>query len=144
MFRFIILLLLLSLSATVHADPPLSFGPFQGVDISILSPSQRETISQASEDFARVLKGKKPKHAVFDDKAPLPADGGTQFFIGKGYNLTVMKSLSSFGGADGWLHGYVYGPVVKFSESLAPGNISEVVNLRFYTSEQLKQLISNE
>ena len=144
MRRSTMLLVLLFLPAFGHATEPLSFGPFQGVDTSILSPSQREVITQASEDFDRVLRGRKPKHAVFDDKAPLPADGGTQSFVGNQYRLTVVKSLSSFGDAEGWLHGYIYGPVVKFSESFAPGNMSEVMSLRFYSREQLNVLMSNK
>ena len=144
MLRLTVLLILVFLSTFARAAPPLSFGPFQGVDLSVLNPSQRETITQASEDFERVLKGKKPKYAVLDEKAPLPADGGTEFFVGKGYKLTVMKSLSSFGGEKDWLHGYVYGPVVSFAKSFAPGNMSEVVSLRFYTTEQLQQLMSGK
>lgn len=52
------------------------------------------------------------------------------------YKLTVIKSLSSFGS----LNGYVYGPVISFDKSFAPGNMSEVVGLRFYTPEQLRRL----
>ena len=143
MLRLAALPILVFLSTFAHADAPLSSGPFQGVDIGALSPSQREAIIQASEDFEQVLKGKRPTHAVLDEKAPLPADGGTHFFLGNGYKLTVMKSLSSFGGAQGSLHGYIYGPVVAFDKSLAPGSMPEVVSLRFYTSEQLQQLLSS-
>ena len=144
MFRLVISLILICVSPFVSADSSLSFGPFQGVDLSVLSPSQREIISQASEDFDRVQKGKKPKYAVTNDQAPVPADGGTEFFIGNEYKLTVVKSLSSFGGSEGRLDGYVYGPVVSFSNSFALGNTSQVVNLRFYTREQLQKLISRE
>lgn len=127
-----------------HADSSLAFGPFQGIDLSVLSPSQRETITQASEDFDLVQKGKKPKHAARDKDAPLPADGGTEFFVGKGYKLTVMKSLSSFGGEKSQLTGYVYGPVISFPKSFAPGNASKVAALRFYTPEQLEKLLSSK
>ena len=143
MHRLTLILILLALSATAQADTWLQFGPFQGADLSILGPAQRETIIQASEDFDLALKGKKPKHAILDDKAPSPADGGTAFFVGKDYKLTIIKSISTFGGAEGRLLGYVYGPVVRFEKSFAPGNMSEVESLRFYTSEQLKELMSN-
>jgi len=140
MLRLTIIAILVIVSTLARAAPPLSFVPFQGVDLSALSPSQRKTIIQASEDFERVLKGKTPKHAVLDEEAPHPADGGTQFFIGKGYKLTIIQSLSSFGA----LNGYIYGPVISFSKPFAPGNMSDVVGLRFYTSEQLHRLQSSK
>jgi hypothetical protein len=140
MLRFTVILALSFLATFARADSPLPFGPFQGVDMGVLSQSQRETITKASEDFERVLKGSRPKHATLDEKAAVPADGGTAFFLGKGYKLTVIKSLSSFGG----LQGFVYGPVVSFEKSFAPGNMSEVVNLRFYTTDQLQKLMSSK
>ncbi len=119
-------------------------GPFQGVELDTRSPEQREIITRASEDFERVLQGKKPKNAALDEQAPLPADGGTLFYVGKGYRLTVIKSLSSFGSTGEGLQGHVYGPVLSFPKSFAPGNMSEVVSLRFYTNQQLQALTGGE
>jgi hypothetical protein len=44
----------------------IALRPFQGVELDTLSPEQREIITQASEDFERVLQGKKPKNAAPD------------------------------------------------------------------------------
>ncbi len=140
MIRFLTSVCLMAASLSAGADPSPSSGPFQGVDLGALDAEQQEVIIQASEDFERVQSGRLPRHAVRDEKAPVPADGGTQFFNGKRYKLTVVKSLSSFG----TLHGYVYGPVISFDKSFAPGNRSELVGLRFYTREQFKQLESRD
>jgi hypothetical protein len=144
MFQLFISIILMSIATIVSADSSLSYGPFQGVDLSALSVSHRETLTQASEDFDLVQKGKVPKYAIVDKIAPLPADGGTSYFLGKGYKLTIMKSLSSFGGDQRSVSGYVYGPVIKFSSPFASGNASEVIGLRFYTSLQLKQLLGGK
>jgi hypothetical protein len=144
MFQIFISIILMAISTIASANSSLSFGPFQGVDLSALSVSHRETIAQASEDFDLVQKGKKPKYATVDSKAPLPADGGTSYFIGKGYRLTVVKSISTFGRDQRALNGLVYGPIISFSKSFALGNSSDVVGLRFYTAKQFQQLTSSE
>jgi hypothetical protein len=144
MLRRAVTLAFILLAGTALAGSALPSGPFQGVELDTLSPEQREIITQASEDFERVLQGKEPKNAALDEKAPLPADGGTLFYAGKGYRLTVIKSLSSFGNAGDGLQGYVYGPVLSFPKSFAPGNMSEVVSLRFYTNQQLQALAGGE
>lgn len=144
MIRFISLLFLLALATVARAEPTLNFGPFQGVDLAILGPEQREIITQASTDFDLVLQGKKPKYAGVDPQDPLLQDGGTQFYLGKGYKLVVVKSLSTFGSnAEESLVGYVYGPVLQFPSTFAPGNSSTVESLRFYTPEQLKGLLAS-
>ncbi|MBK7846966.1 MAG: hypothetical protein IPJ73_06380 [Zoogloea sp.] len=144
MLRHAVILTFVLLAGTALAGTVLPSGPFQGVELDTLSPEQREIITRASEDFERVLQGKRPKNAALDEKAPLPADGGTLFYAGKGYRLTVIKSLSSFGNAGDGLQGYVYGPVLSFPKSFAPGNMSEVVSLRFYTNQQLQTLTGGE
>ena len=144
MLRHAVILTFALLAGTALAGSALPSGPFQGVELDTLSPEQREIITRASEDFERVLQGKKPKNATLDEKAPLPADGGTLYYAEKGYRLTVIKSLSSFGNSGEGLQGYVYGPVLSFPKSFAPGNMSEVVSLRFYTNQQLQALTEGE
>jgi len=112
-------------------------GPFDGTDLQSISKDKRQIIIEASEDFQAVLSGKPPKHAKEDSNADLPADGGTSFYVGKGYSLTIVKSLSSFGG----LNGFIYGPTIRFDTNFAPGNLSYVSNLRFYTDEKLRLLL---
>ena len=144
MLRHAVILTFVLLAGSALAGTVLPSGPFRGVQLYTLSPEQRGIITRASEDSERELQGKKPKNAALDEKAPLPADGGTLFYAGKGYRLTVIKSLSSFGNTGEGLQGYVYGPVLSFPKSFAPGNMSEVVSLRFYTNQQLQALTGGE
>ena len=135
----------LAVAALVAASMPsigtaqvLSAGPFTGVNLSPLSADERRTIVEATEDFEAVKVGKAPVHARVDKHAALPADGGTTFYIGHKYKLTVESSLSSFGALQGW----VYGPIVVFDESLAPGNENTFSGLRFYTQAGFAKLRS--
>ena len=114
----------------------LPAGPFAGVDLSPLATDQRRTIVEATEDFEAVRAGKPPIHARFDKLAAVLADGGTSFYIGHKYKLTVESSLSSFGALNGW----VYGPIVVFDESIAPGNENTFSGLRFYTQAGFAKL----
>ena len=102
--------------------------PFVGVDQSDASHEERRILLEASEDFCAVVSGKEPIHAKFDSDAALPSDGGTKFYIGRKYKLTVLNSLSSFGGFNGMAHG----PVIKFEESFAPGNTNVISSIRVY------------
>jgi hypothetical protein len=126
----------ISPSATAVLAPA---GPFEGVDLQSLSAKDRQTLLEASEDFQAVLSGKSPIHASEDSNADAPADGGTSFYVGKRYKLTVFKSISSFGS----ISGYVYGPKIVFDDDFSPGNVSYVTSLRFYTSQQLKLLLGS-
>ncbi len=121
---------------SMGAAQVLPAGPFAGVDLSPLSTDQRRTIVEATEDFEAVRGGKAPIHARVDKGAALPADGGTTFYIGHKYRLTVESSLSSFGALNGW----VYGPIVVFDESIAPGNENTFSGLQFYTQAQFAKL----
>lgn len=116
----------------------LASGPFAGVDLAALPASDREVVAQANEDFELVRSGKKPAHAQVDPSAALPRDGGTSYYVGKHYRLKIVKSLSSFGS----LRGYVYGPVISFDRSFAPGNEATVSGTRFLTFKQLSELTS--
>lgn len=115
----------------------IDYGPFKDVPLSGLTANHRKIIVEASEDFEAVKAGRQPVHAVRDAESPLPADGGTSFWIGVGYRLSISKSLSSFGELDG----YIYGPRVQFDEVFAPGNSSVVSETRFYTGDQMKALL---
>lgn len=131
------LITLLSMTlSTAHASPPPSSHPFADVDLSSLTPENRRTIDEAARDFQDVVAGKVPAFAKVDESAPLPADGGTTFYVGHGYKLTIVRSLSSFGE----LHGFVYGPIITFDPAFAPGNLGQIANTRFYTVEQLRAL----
>lgn len=113
----------------------LTVGPFSGIDLSKLTRSQARSIREASEDFALVTQGRKPRHAAFDKKAPLPLDGGTTYYLGRGYRITIFQSIATFGETIG----YSYGPHLTFDDDFGGGVFSAV---RFYTGEQLEKLKS--
>lgn len=85
----------------------------------------------AKEDFEAVLKGQKPIHAVIDPKKPDLSDGGTIFYAGEGYSLTIKSTLAEKDGAKG----YMYGPILTFEN-----NSKEMSDVRFYSTEELKKL----
>lgn len=95
----------------------------------VLSDSQM--VNEIQVDFNLVLNGKKPKFAKH--KSSL-LDGGTAFYKGKGYLLTVVKSMGSIGGVDG----YYYGPIIKFKDD---ENIKTMSNVTFYSKNKLKELL---
>ena len=143
--KFIIQILvgLIGLVTVAYAQSPLQHGPFFGVDLAMLPAVSRVVIEQASEDFERVLVGRRPVHARFDAEAALPADGGTTFYTGSGYRLTIVKSIAHLngGGAQADISGYLYGPTVTLDEDILAGNNRQVISaVRFYTVEQLRQL----
>ncbi len=132
----LILACLFSVSMACTAEQLLQDGPFALVDLSALPEQDAQIIREANEDFICVLQGRKPQNAKFDEKAVLFKDGGTTYYKGKGYSLTIVQSISSFGK----LHGYIYGSVIVFDKNFAPGNTNTVSSLRFYTINQLKEL----
>lgn len=122
------------------ASPQLQPGPFVGVDVSKLSARDGQVIKDASEDFRAVVQGKKPIHAKLDEDATLPSDGGTNFYKGDGYELTVSISLSSFGG----FNGTAYGPILTLDDKFAPGNTNRISDIRVYSNEELRKLLLNQ
>jgi hypothetical protein len=127
--RHSICLLLVLLASCSVMDPPSAASsdcdPFIDVDGSRASSEDRLILKEASEDFCAVIAGKDPIHARVALGVDLPSDGGTRFYVGRRYKLTVLNSLSSFGGYPGVAHG----PILKFDASFAPGNTSEISNI---------------
>jgi hypothetical protein len=102
-----------------------------------LPPEVRKDLTAAFADFRAVLAGRSPVHATVDQTQPVPADGGTTFWLGSGYQLTVVKSLNSVAGVDG----YMYGPVVTFASKLGNGNSPSISQISFYPSQALRDLL---
>ena len=48
-------------------------------------------LKDALDDFNAVLSGNPPVHAKVDKDHPLITDGGTTFYIGDGYKLTIFN-----------------------------------------------------
>ena len=99
--------------------------PFVDLDDSKATDEDRLVIKQASEDFCAVLAGEKPIHAKKAAGTDAPTDGGSSFYVGRKYKLTVLKSASSFGGYPG----IATGPILKFDQSFAPGHTSEISSI---------------
>jgi hypothetical protein len=129
MSRVSICLLFGLLASCSVTDPPsaMSSGcnPFVDMDDSRASDEDRLILKEASEDFCAVIAGKDPIHARVAPGVDLPSDGGTRFYVGRKYKLTVLSSLSSFGGYPG----VAYGPILKFDDSFARGNTSEISSI---------------
>lgn len=133
MTRILALLALLAIAGCNSSEFPQAEGtpcqaPFADLSGSGASPEDQQILREASEDFCAVVAGAEPLHAKFDDTAPLPSDGGTLFYVGRKYKLTVLNSLSSFGSFEGTAHG----PILRFDESFAGGNTNEISNIRVY------------
>lgn len=126
------------MTAATSTDLPLDGGPFAGFDLGAFGESVHCAILEASQDFRDVLAGRTPSFARLDMDAPLPADGGSCGYVGRGYRLWVCRSLSRFGGVDG----YVYGPVLSFDQDIAPGNERSFAATRFYAVAQLHALLA--
>ena len=95
----------------------------------IMSVSSME--NYAKEDFEAVQKGQKPIHAVPDPKKPDLSDGGTTFYLGKGYSLTIKSTLSEKDG----VKGYMYGPIIIFQNAN-----KEMSDIKFYSIDAFKKL----
>jgi hypothetical protein len=99
-------------------------------------------LQKALDDFNAVLDGKHPIHAAVDKDVPLPADGGTTFYKGDGYKLTIVKSLNGIMRQEEYIHGYIYGPVVSFERHVMTGNFPNIQHLTFYPGEELQKLLA--
>ncbi|MDI9239099.1 hypothetical protein QLQ15_09275 [Lysobacter sp. LF1] len=133
MTRVLAILTALTLVGCNSSEFPAAKGascqaPFADLANSGASTEDQQVLREASEDFCAVVSGKEPRHAKFDDTAALPSDGGTLFYVGRKYRLTVLNSLSSFGSLNGTAHG----PILTFDESFAPGNTNVISNIRVY------------
>ena len=100
-------------------------------------------LQNAVDDFNAVIDGKRPVHAEVDKDVPLPADGGTTFYKGDGYKLTIVKSLNGIMRGKEYIHGYIYGPVISFEPDVMSGNFPNIQYLTFYTGDELQKFLSN-
>jgi hypothetical protein len=98
------------------------------------------SMQEAEADFAAVLAGCSPTHAQVIKDAPLPADGGTRFYQGNGYRLTVVKMLVQAGGVSG----FVYGPLLVFDSGVMSGNGNKIESTSFYSSSAMGRLLDKQ
>ncbi|SFR94777.1 hypothetical protein SAMN05216570_1051 [Dyella sp. OK004] len=110
---------------------------FVGIDLSKLPEKDRKILTEAMDDFQAVTAGRKPIHASPDLQTSPPADGGTSFYIGRGYRLTIEKAFSELGS----LTAVAYGPILTFNTDFAPGNENRISDVRLYSLEALDSLL---
>lgn len=101
-----------------------------------------QRLQQALDDFNAVFLGKPPVYATVDKDVPLPTDGGSTFYKGDGYKLTIVKSLNGIMRGKEYVHGYIYGPIISFEPHVMTGNFPNVQQLTFYTDEELQKLLA--
>jgi len=106
-----------------------------------LGATRHRQLEDALEDFNAALNYKVPPHATFDEKAGLPADGGTRYYKGRGYQITVVKSLFSMGEGKQRIHGFLYGPVLTLAPELGSGNDDSLSRISFYPVDTLNKLL---
>ena len=99
-------------------------------------------LQKAQDDFNAVLEGKPPVHAIVDKDVSLPADGGTTFYKGDDYKLTIVKSLNGIMRGKQYVHGYIYGPIISFEPDVMTGNFPSIQHLTFYAGEELQKILS--
>jgi hypothetical protein len=76
--------------------------------------SQQSRYEEARVDFQRAAKGMPPRYAVWHSAL---YDGGTTFYRGVGYEVTVWKRLSTAPNGGTYLHA---GPEIHFTRPLSP------------------------
>ena len=132
--KYVVLaVVLFTLPVVSYAGEAFAFGGSSPKDSAVAA-----SLREAQEDFDAVLKGYKPTHAVIDREAPVPMDGGTTYFKGNGYNLTITQSLEMVGG----IEGYMYGPSLVLLPPLAIGNDSGISHVTFYSRAALRNLLN--
>ncbi len=99
--------------------------------------SEPQILKEADEDMSAVVQGKKPLHAILDEKHPLPADGGTTYYVGTDYKLEIKKTISDDG------EGFMYGPIITFDKIVENGKSKQISNIKFYKNEDLRKLLGN-
>ena len=109
---------------------------------NIFGETTVDRLQKALDDFNAVLSGKPPLHAQVDRDVPLPADGGTTFYKGDGYKLSIVKSLNGIMRGEEYVHGYIYGPIISFEANVMTGNFPNIQHITFYTGDELQKLLT--
>ncbi len=136
---------LLFFQTVVFGEEHLSFQNVFHIDRKVVEKKLGKTsclrLAKAVEDLNAVIAGKKPLHVKIDIHRALPADGGTTYYIGDGYKITIIKSLSSIKHGRKCIDGYMYGPIITFDDDLISGNNKTISYVTFYPDESLTNLL---
>ena len=85
-------------------------------------------------DFNSVINGKLPIHAISEKKVLL--DGGTSFYKGDGYKLTIYKKIITINNTKGFL----YGPTFYIGD----GDLIGISKIEFYDTKAMSKLLKSE
>jgi len=126
-----------------NLNDPLNFEDLYHVTVqeagSLFGDLTTGRLKLALDDFNAVITGRKPIHAKLDLKKPRMTDGGTSYYAGDGYQLTIVMSLNGMMNEDEYVSGYIYGPIIAFEESVMRGNFPNIHSLAFYPEMLLRQ-----
>ena len=117
-FRFWLLALCSFGFAACASQPPRQFTHFPAAT-ELQTPEHRQShYQQARIDFERAAAGQRPQFAQWRDAI---RDGGTTFYRGVGYDLTVWHRYSSPDGVSTYIYA---GPEINFDRTLSPRGAS--------------------
>ena len=137
--------LFLGSGAAAAADLLCAADPFPFADLTVLDDERGEILRKAAEDFCLVTQGKGVRHASPDRSVALPSDGGSSYYKGDGYRLSIVQELNVIKGGQGAdLEGFMYGPILVLDEAVFPGVGTPQSAVRFYTFEAFRALFSGE
>ena len=124
-----------SLFASIAAADEPSFSELFGVGesqaVEVFGSDTALCLSNALEDFNLALDGKSPVHS---ESPPLPQllDGGTTFWEGACYKLTVLRRLTTYRLPDGAIiSGWVVGPSLQLRLSAGATRSEPISRTRF-------------
>ena len=116
------------------ADEP-SFSELFGVGesqaVEVFGSDTARCLFNALEDFKLALDGKDPVHSE-SPSFPQLLDGGTTFWEGSCYKLTVLRRLTTYRLPDGsTINGWVVGPSLQLRLSPDAGRSEPISRTRF-------------
>lgn len=133
------------------------------VDPTLFPEALRQHVIECNEDIAAILVGGVPVHATLGvadkkpdgsqrkeedgtvEKAVMRGDGGTRYYQGDGYRITVMKRWCEIGDVTGFL----VGPEVIFEAPLDKNSSGEseplrISFVRFVAASEVRKKVSNQ
>jgi hypothetical protein len=141
-FRVSTLALLVLASVALAGDPSPTpsfvdlFGLSESQAIDVLGAETAGCLANALEDFNLALSGHDPQHSK-SPAFPQLLDGGTTFWEGACYKLTILKRLTTFRLADGALiNGFMVGPSLQLQFSPTSSKSEPIVRTRFVFVEK--------
>ena len=128
--KVLLAVITLTLVACTQSAPPAATAPacapFRDLAWEHMSPDDRATLSDASDDFCAVLAGNRPPHAQQSLDFKPPPNSGTRLYLGQRYQLTALRSYRFAGGVPV----AVAGPVLRLDAGIASPEPIEVSQVR--------------